>query len=69
MRHQPPTRCPAPAGLEKLTLKEWIRWPLNDHLELGASMMKTFYASMCGAIILFAALIPPAITIIDSIGL
>ena len=30
--------------------------------------MRTIYASMCGALILLAALIPPAILIIDSIG-
>ena len=31
-------------------------------------MMKTLYAYMYGALILFAALIPPAILIVDSIG-
>ena len=30
--------------------------------------MRTIYASMCGALILLAALIPPAILIIDNIG-
>jgi hypothetical protein len=38
-------------------------------LGLGASMMKTFYASVYGALIFLVAAIPPAIAIIDSIGL
>jgi hypothetical protein len=31
-------------------------------------MMQTIYASMCGALILIAALIPPVILIMDKIG-
>gem|GEM_PF-2683681 len=31
-------------------------------------MMRTIYASMCGALIFIVALIPPAILIIDKIG-
>jgi hypothetical protein len=33
-----------------------------------ASMMQTIYASICGALILIAALIPPAILILDKAG-
>jgi hypothetical protein len=32
-------------------------------------MMRTIYASMCGALIFFAALIPPAILLIEKAGL
>ena len=38
------------------------------YLKPGASMMQTIYASICGALILFAALIPPAIHIIEKAG-
>jgi hypothetical protein len=31
-------------------------------------MMRTIYASVCGALILIAALIPPVILIIDKAG-
>jgi hypothetical protein len=34
----------------------------------GFSTMKTLYASMCGALMLIAALIPPAILIIEKAG-
>jgi hypothetical protein len=33
-----------------------------------ASMMQTIYASICGALILITALIPPAILILDKAG-
>jgi hypothetical protein len=32
------------------------------------SLMRTIYACLCGALILFAALVPPAISILDKAG-